>query len=411
MRKKRLAPLIIAILVGGSLFYTLSIPHSDGGGTPWTEVQAKASEVVWSNNQFALDLYPKLTAEGRNVFFSPWSISSTLAMAYEGAGGQTAKEMRSVLHLPKNDTVRREGYAAFFRYLNHVQGCVLETANALWHRKGDSFSENYLDLAREYYSAKIKQLNCSNPKKARNTINNWVANKTRGKIEKLLEKPIGGYIVMVLTNAIYFKGKWLKQFPKEATEKEKFWLTPDHSVEVPMMQMNDVFKFARTENLKAVELPYTGKDLSMMILLPERGNLKNVERSLSASKLQEIREDMQLKNVSVKMPKFTLHPRYGNGTLRTILKELGMPSAFGDANFSKMTELPVCIDDVVHEACVSVSEEGTEAAAGTGVPMPIGPSPHMNYITANHPFVFVIQENTTGNILFIGRVVNPSQGG
>ncbi|NIQ06478.1 MAG: serpin family protein [Candidatus Korarchaeota archaeon] len=410
-KSKWLIPLLPAILLGASLFIPYVLHTNDAEPPPEEIPLSKASEVVWANNQFALDLYGKLITEAENVFFSPWSISSTLAMIYEGAGGQTAEEMHSALYLPKDAMVRRTGYATFFRALNHIRGGVLETANALWPHKDYSFAESYLELCREYYSAKIEQVDYVNhPEEARKTINEWVAEKTRGKIKELLkENHVDALVRMIVTNAVYFKGTWLKQFPKEATEMEDFWVTSQHSVEVPMMQMKDTFNFTRTEDFRAVELPYVGKDLSMMLLLP-KSNLTTVEKILSAKNLQTVREDMQLQNVTLHMPKFTFHTTYD--TLAPALIELGMPSAFSTgANFSKMTGSPnpLFLSDVVHQAFVKVNEEGTEAAAATGGVIKLGPDPY--FMNVNHPFLFVIQENTTGNILFMGRVVDPSQQG
>jgi serpin B len=382
-------------------------------------------QVVEANNQFALDLYSTLASENpeSNLFFSPWSISSALAITYEGARGTTADEIRSVFYLPADDFTRRNGYKEVINGLNRGNsGFTLETANALWAEKTYPFLPSYLTTADQYYSAHVTNLDfISSPQESRRTINSWVEGETRNRIQNLLPPgSIDSATRLVITNAIYFKGTWATQFKKENTVEDNFWVTPATTVRVPMMQRTDAsakYWYAETDSLQVLGMPYAhqeGRELSMLVILPKDNNLDSAEQSLDAGKLSELRQSLVYKQVAVYFPRFRVETGY---QLHDTLSEMGMPSAFvlGVADFSGMDGTTnLFVSDVFHKAYVEVNEEGTEAAAATAVPHSMGASdPGITTIPlfrADHPFIFLIQDNENGNILFLGRVVEPAGG-
>ena len=395
--------------------------------TPIQPVSDSEKSVVEANNRFALDLYSQLKKDpqysGDNLFFSPFSISSALAITYEGARDTTADEIRNVLHFQDNDSVRRQGYAGITAGINAEKtGYTLRTANALWAEKTYPFLPDFSGTAEQYYSAKATNLDfISKPENSRKTINQWVEEKTESKILNLI--PPGGIdklTRLVITNAIYFKGTWVKQFDKNNTHEEDFRTATGKTVRVKMMQRVDkdaVYNYVATENLQALEMPYahtSGKKLSMLIILPKEDNLTVVENSLSYQKLLDIRKSLVSGRVMVYFPKFNLKTEY---RLPATLGTMGMPTAFSKvANFSGMDGTHnLFISDVIHKTFLDVNEEGTEAAAATAVVMvPIGAAmdphqpPPIPVFRVDHPFIFLIQDTETGNILFIGRVLNPS---
>jgi serpin B len=374
-----------------------------------------------------LDLYSNLKKDpnysGHNLFFSPFSISSALAITYEGARGTTADEIRNVFHFPADDSVRRQGYAGINAGMNAEKtGYTLRTANALWAEKTYPFLPEYTGTAERYYSAKTTNLDfIGKSEDSRITINQWVEDKTENKILNLV--PAGAIdpsTRLVITNAIYFKGTWVRQFDKNNTREEDFRTAPGKTARVQMMQRTDrdaVYNYAATGSLQLLEMPYartSGKELSMLVILPKEDNLAAAENYLSYQKLSDIRESLASQRVMVYFPKFRLETEY---RLPATLRAMGMPTAFSKAaDFSGMDGTRnLSISDVIHKAFVDVNEEGTEAAAATAVVMVI-PGAAMNHyepppipvFRADHPFIFIIQDTETGNILFIGRVVNPT---
>ncbi|MDN5339085.1 MAG: serpin [Euryarchaeota archaeon] len=375
------------------------------------------------NNRFAADLYRQIASDpenaGKNIFFSPYSISSALAIAYEGARGTTADEIGSVLHLPENETLRRAGFAGLDAVLHSGDGAyTLRTANALWAEETHPFLPEYVDTAGRWYGANVTNLDfIGDAEASRETINRWVEEKTKNKIRDLLPAgSIDSMTRLVITNAIYFKGTWVKQFDPAETTDEEFRIAPGEAVRVSMMRRTDedaIFGYAETESLQVLRMPYAhgnGTELSMLVLLPKDDNLTAAEEALDAETLGKIRESLIEQRVRVVFPKFTLETTY---SLPPALAAMGMPTAFTDAaNFSGMdgTE-ELFISEVVHKAFVDVNEEGTEAAAATGVVVNLASAPMEDrtpVFRADHPFVFLIVEEDSGAILFAGRIVNPA---
>jgi serpin B len=381
-----------------------------------------AGNISAGNNRFAADLYRQLASDpdyaDKNIFFSPYSISTALAITCEGARGTTADEIGSVLHLPENETLRRAGFAGLDAILNRGdENYTLRTANALWGEETYPFLPDYVDTAARWYRANVTNLDFVNDSEAsRQTINHWVEEKTEDKIRDLL--PAGSIDPMtrlVITNAIYFKGTWVKQFDPAETTEEAFRVAPDETVRVQMMRRTDenaVYGYAETETLQVLKMPYAhtdGTELSMLVLLPREDNLTAVEEVLDPGTLAEIQDSLTDRRVRVVFPKFTLETEY---SLPQALAAMGMPTAFSNAaDLSGMDGTDMLfISDVVHKAFVDVSEEGTEAAAATAVIVNLKSAPGGDttpVFRADHPFVFLIVEEDSGTILFAGRVVNP----
>ncbi len=385
----------------------------------------EAKTVVGANDQFAFDMYTNLRSGSQNqesnIFFSPFSVSSALALTYEGARGKTADEIASVLHVPKNDTLRRQQFRDINAGINTKDpSYTLDTANALWAEKTYTFLPDYLETAREFYSADATNLDfITAPDVSRGTINTWVAGKTGGKIAGLL--PRGSIIPstrLVITNAVYFYGFWKYPFLASDTRPAKFTVSPGTVVDVSMMtQTNEtlLFNYMETNSLQMVEMPYThttGKELSMLVILPRGDNMSVVENSLDAGQISGMRDALRPRLVDIYIPKFRLDTQYDMGSS---LKTMGMPTAFsGQSDFSGMDgSRNLSISTVIHKAYVDVDEKGTQATAATVVgmvAMGIGPrTPPVPVIfRADHPFLFMIEDRESGNILFMGRVMNPN---
>jgi serine protease inhibitor len=402
--------LLDPVVVSQSILEPAPPKANDTGSTP-----EGINSVVNSNNQFSLELYSNLKdREEGNIFFSPYSISTALAMAYEGARGQTAEEIQSVFHFPEDSNVRRPAFAGVYNQLNKKDAKYkLDTANALWVQQDYPLLDDYTNTTETYYGGKATNLDfVGATEQARQTINGWVEDKTNNKIKNLFPsgslKPSSR---LVLTNAIYFKGTWVKQFDKSDTRDEDFRVSSDKTVKVPMMRRTDrdaKFNYAETEDLQILEMQYDGGELSMIILLPKNDDLKSIEKSLTLEKLNDWKSRLRERRVNVFMPKFSFDTKY---LLNENLKEMGMPSAFSkSADFSGIDGTKnLFINIVVHQAFVDVNEEGTEAAAATGTGMVVTSVPQIKTFRADHPFIFMIQERETGDILFLGRVSDPTK--
>ncbi|RMZ48762.1 serpin family protein [Candidatus Marinimicrobia bacterium PRS2] len=371
-------------------------------------------EIIEANNRFAINLYSQYKSEEGNIFFSPFSISTAMAMVYEGAEGKTAKEIKSVFGFPKYDNSRRNQYSNLLSEINKKdKEYALKTANALWAQQDFQFLDEYLTTVEKYYGGKTTNLDFKNePDSSRLIINNWVEDKTNNKIKDLFPKgSIHSLTRLVLTNAIYFKAKWLIQFDADKTSDENFRVNPDKSIKVPMMQptsQKSTFNYTQNKDLQILEMPYAGEDLSMLILLPLDDDIEVLENSFTIEKLTEWKKSLRKRRVKIYIPKFKFETKY---FMKNTLINLGMPTAFTDsADFSGMTGTKdLKIDKVIHQAFIEVNEEGTEAAAATGIGMMMLTSlpPPTPIFKADHPFIFIIQQKDTGNILFMGRVSNP----
>jgi len=385
-----------------------------GAGGAGGRIPTDGKPVADGINEFALDLYAQLRSEPGNLFFSPYSISTALTMTYAGAGGETARQMREVLGFRLKDDRLHAGCANLSASLEadrKTAGYELTIANALWGQRGYGFQSGFLGLNRKHYGAGLKIVDFArNAEGARKEINGWVERKTRDRIKDLIPAGVLSPLTrLVLTNAIYFKGDWAAKFKESRTKDGIFHVSAAEKVTVPMMKQTEKFGYHQGRGFQALELPYKGDALSMVIFLPETvDGLAGIEKILTAKKIAEVTGRLHRQKVRVEMPRFKM-------TLFVSLKEalvaMGMADAFSDrrADFSGMTGgRDLYISHVLHKAFVEVNEEGTEAAAATAVVMALRgmPAPPPLF-RADRPFVFIIRDRGTGAILFMGRVANP----
>jgi len=434
MDKKFIIGIIVLLMIGMATATTVYfifpyVPKQPPKADDTSSTPQGIQEVVDANNQFAFDLYKELDkSEQGNIFYSPYSISAALAMTYEGANGQTADEIKSVFHFPEND-ILRPNFAAIYNEINSGNGAYeLRTGNALWAQKDFPLLEDYTNRVEKYYGGKATNVDfVKEPEKSRQTINAFIEEQTNNRIKDLIPKGfIDSTTRLVLTNAIYFKGTWEWEFDESKTQERDFKVTPNNIVKTPMMYMNPdkaKFNYADLGKLQILELPYKGGKISMLILLPKQGEYYNFENGkrvtynytlkdieLSSKKLEEWKNKMkETKMDSISLPKFEFDSKY---FMADTLRAMGMPTAFsGSADFSGIDgRKDLFIDQVIHQSYIKVDEKGTEAAAATAVGMKLTAVPqHENIFNANHPFIFIIQDRKTGNILFMGRVVNPNK--
>ena len=376
--------------------------------------------LVNGNGELAFDLYQALKKEDGNIFYSPYSISLALAMTYGGARGETAKQMADTLHYQLDQSNLHSVFNSLDIELGkrsegtkgkNEKGFRLNVVNAIWGQKDYKFLSTYLDLLAENYGAGLRVLDFINDSnQSRETINQWVSDQTEGRIKDLIpEGSINPLTRLVLTNAIYFNAAWKFPFKPEATTNGPFHLINGGDVTVPMMKQAENFGYAKSGNYLAVELPYDGDELSMVILMNDGGKFSDFENTLKSPAVKAIIDELKNTRVALTMPKFEFESEFG---LKATLMGMGMEEPFRDsADFSGMsTQSDLHIDDVVHKAFVSVDEAGTEAAAASAVivgttSMP----PEPVTVTLDRPFVFLIRDIETGAILFIGRITNPGQ--
>lgn len=380
-------------------------------------LSADAPHVVSGNNAFAVNLYGKLRSAKGNVFFSPYSISTALAMTYGGARGETATQMASALKFDLPADTLHPAFGTLEESLNAVQkaGHVqLSVANSLWPQRGFEFLPDYLALCKKYYGTSIQSVDYKwHTEAARKEINDWVEDKTRKKIVELL-KPgmVDDLTRLVLVDAIYFKGDWKHQFDAGLTQDEPFHVSPDTTITAPLMEQTSEFGYAEFPNLQVLEMPYAGNELSMVVLLPGKvDGLGELETNLTAGNLSTWTTRFESGKVQVFFPKFTVTSEF---PLADTLAEMGMTDAFNtNADFSGMDgRKDLYVDNVIHKAYVKVDEKGTEAAAATATVMAgaalVRPAP-IPVFRADHPFLFLIKDNQTGSILFLGRITDPSK--
>ena len=389
-------------------------PRITSPNVPATQLSA----LVTGNSNFAFDLYQELkkTSTG-NMFYSPYSISTALAMTYAGAVGETEKQMSSTLHFTLPQTQLHPAFNDLALQLaSRGQGAKgtngksfsLNIANALWGQQGYNIQSAFLNTLAQNYGAGMNLLDFINsPEDSRVIINNWVSDQTNNRIKDLLPRgSVDIYTRLVLTNAIYFDAAWKYPFAKDSTHDGTFNLLDGSTVTVPMMNDRDGFGYAKGNGYQAVELPYDGDEISMVILLPDAGKFTSFENSMDFAKVSDIISNLKTGDMVLTMPKFRFDSSF---SLKGALSALGMPIAFTDkADFSGISgNTDLEITDVIHKAFVAVDEAGTEAAAATGVVIGIVSVPQ-NQLTIDRPFIFLIRDIKTGAILFVGRVLNPA---
>ena len=407
-----------------------------------TNLSDNARLTACGNNCFALQLYQKLQGEKGNLFFSPYSISTALAMTYAGARGRTQEQMAQALCFPTSKEVVQKlaearaplspedfarAFSEIIRDLNARGGkgkgtpgakdrvrepaYELRVANALWGQQDFEFLPSFAKLVEDQYAGHLERVNFVQAAgKARRTINAWVERQTNGKIKDLIGPGLLDSMTrLVLTNAVYFKGTWASQFKKDGTQDESFTLLDGGKVQVSMMNQQARFGYGEADSLQVLEMPYVGQELSMVVLLPkESAGLGDLEKTLTAENVSKWLSGVHKQEVIVAVPKFKMTHKFNMGA---VLQAMGMTDAFSpQADFSGMTgRRDLFISAVVHQAYVDVNEEGTEAAAATGVTMKltsIAPG-RVPVFRADHPFLFLNRDIRSGSILFLGRMTNP----
>jgi len=395
---------------------------------PDAKTEMYEQTVVEGNNEFALVLFAQLQGQEGNLFFSPYSISTALAMAYAGARSETEIQMAKALHFPvitnpdketSSSVVpdRQQFASAFGRIIKDLNNrgekgsYELTVANALWGQQDYGFLTEYLELIKTNYDGQLNEADfLTAAESARKTINTWVEEKTKDKIKNLIAPGVLNSMTrLVLTNAIYFKGNWASQFETDRTKPAPFTLLSGDKIDVSMMNQTAEFSYMETEDFQGLELPYVDNELSMIILLPKSNDgLTDFEKTLTNENLSQWLGRLHKRKVIVSVPKFKMTSQFG---LASALKSMGMTDAFvpNTADFSGMNgKKDLFISAVIHKAYVDVNEEGTEAAAATGIVMGItSVGPRQPVFRADHPFLFLIVDNQTGSILFIGRVMRP----
>jgi serpin B len=373
---------------------------------------ADLAALAEGNSAFAFDLYQALKDRDGNLFFSPHSISTALAMTYAGARGETERQMAETLHfaLPQERLHRAFNALDMALSSDEEEDFQLHVANAIWGRAGHTFLATFLDVLARNYGAGLRLLDfAKDPEAARQTINQWVSDQTKEKIQDLI--PEGGITTdtaLVLANAIYFKADWLFPFPEDRTQDGTFTRLNGDPVTVPMMMMAEPqsLNYVAGDGYQALELPYKGERTGMVILLPDAGQFEAFEAGLNAGRVAEILAGMAPQQVQLTLPKFSYEAEI---RLAKTLAGMGMPDAFANADFSGMDgEQDLFIDEIFHKAFVAVDEAGTEAAAATGVVMRLTTALPGIQVMVDRPFVFAIRDLETGTILFLGRVLDPS---
>lgn len=378
------------------------------------ELDEKSAELVDADNAFGLELFQKIREESNedNIMLSPLSVSLALAMAYNGADANTKTEMEQTMKLNGlSPTQINNSYKMLIEALQSLdEDVIFEIANAIYYEQSFAAKQEFLDMNKNYYNAEVEAIDFSSPS-AISTINNWVANKTHNKIEKIIEQ-LSPDARMVLLNAIYFYGTWTKEFNEDGTKMRDFRLANGNTKEVPMMNKEDKLKYLTNDLFSAVKLPYGTGQYNMMVMLPsEDKDSQSILNELSTNNWNNWNENFETKDhVVVTMPRFKFAFELG---LKKALQKMGMIDAFTEnADFSKISDIDLFISQVIHKTYIDVNETGTEAAAVTAIVFEItsaGPSePQKIYFTVDKPFIFAITEKDTDAILFIGEVKNPS---
>lgn len=369
--------------------------------------------LVEGNTGFALDLYRALFDGEENLFLSPHSLSVVLAMTYAGARGDTETQMAEVLHFDLPQSELHPAFNALEQTMasgsaDDAESFQLRVVNALWGQQGDSFLDVFLDTLAENYGAGMWLVNFARAEETRGQINDWGAERTGGRIEELLPAgAVDGATSLVLTNAAHFQAAWLHPFNERATREAAFTLLDGQQVQVPMMEQLAGLNYAEGSGVQAIDLPYAGGELSMVILLPDEGAFKDLATGLDAEQLGAILDGLAPANVRLALPRFSYDAGY---ELRAALTNLGMSDAFGNrADLSGMDGThELFIKQVYHQAFVDVDEAGTEAAAASAVVVARKGLPQVDHeVRVDRPFLFLIRDIETDAILFLGHVVNP----
>ena len=415
MKRRLYAVAAAAVVIAASVFLyaETTVPHSI---VAFLQLGSAAipEDIASANNGFAVDFYKQVSDNDKNIFFSPASIYVVFSMLYEGAGGDSAEQIQTAFGFDPDEQTRHNATAhtmsSISRYDPHS---TLELANSMWLADWLAPYDSYVNTIRGTYLADIERVDFKDSQGSTDRINSWAYEKTREKIKKILApEDVNHLTALVLANAIYFKGTWVTQFPEENTRESEFWKDGTQSVRTDFMNVVSMFDHTQQDGVQALRLPYKGDRLSMLVILPaDRDGMDPLQETLSADLIQKWNKDMLQTDVRVSMPKFRMETHYD---VADSLTRLGVTDVFDPhkANLSGIADVSdrkMFVSKSVQKAFVDVNEEGTEAAAVTAVvgTMISAPPPPVPFI-ADRPFVFIIQDDESGAILFMGRVTDPS---
>jgi len=394
----------------------MRLPSFIFGSSPGASA-VQTQSIVDSNTAFALSLYDELKSRPGNIFFSPFSISTALAIAYAGARGETEKQMGRVLHFGTNQRQVHPTFGELQRRLSEASekpGIRLNIANALWAQKGHPFRPDFMEISSGNYRANVNSADfLTAAEAARGEINHWVSQQTNDRIQDILPPDsLTDLTRLILANAVYFKGIWAEPFDAGETSSQPFHLLPMRRVQAQLMHHFDNVRYTGENDFQAVELPYQSDELSMVILLPrEVDGCAGLERRLTPTLLSRSLIQMKPRPVEIFLPRFRLQSAFD---LCAPLAKMGMPNAFGpEADFSGIDGTrQLFISGVFHKAWGEVNEEGTEAAAATAMAVAgcarMTPPPPPPVFRADHPFIFAIRDTRFGSVLILGRLTDPT---
>ncbi len=418
-RKKRdSSDTLRAILVVVLLFAALLASSCDGNENlepiqkePKPDLPEKSADLIKSSNTFGFEMFKILNEKekkDKNIFVSPTSVSMALAMAYNGADTKTKTEMEKVLGFAGYSRQQiNETFQQLANLLENINPKIqLDIANSIWYRSGFPIYSDFINANQTYYDAEVAELDFANQKESLKIINGWVAENTNNKIKEILDG-IPPEAMLYLINAVYFKANWKYKFDKKNTHNMDFFTSNNKPISVPFMYLNSDLNVYNDENLQAVELPYSDDSFSMLVLLPQKDKSVNQLVELLDDKYwNTINNSLQEEqDIKLYFPKFKFEYKT---ELQEILAIQGMPSAFaGDADFSKISSMNLFISRVIHKSYVDVNEEGTEAAAVTAIEFEFMSVTSEKKLKINRPFLFAIQEKSTGSIVFIGKINEP----
>ena len=415
MKRILIISIVIGVLALAAILYTT---NSDMQISTSDRTNYVPKNITSANNDFAINFYKTIYNDtkyrDKNIFFSPTSMVTAFSMLYEGAREDTAAQMEDVFGFNPDTQTRHKSIIELMSSLNRNDSSTLTLANALWIGKQYELSESYVDTVQQVYLADVESVDFTDPENGVKKINHWAAEKTNDKIKKVIsEKDVNVYTLAVLNNAIYFKGIWLTQFSKEDTTQKDFWTGIEY-VEADFMNIfSNRFNYAIVNGTQILQLSYEGDRLSMLLILPNDLNgISDLEESLSTIMIKEWRDALYETDVDISIPKFEIKTHY---KLNDPLIEMGMPDAFNETNanlsgIADIRTLPgnIYVSKATQDAYVKVNEEGTEAAAVTTIILATEEeSPPTPYFNANHPFLFLIQDDQSGTILFMGKIVYP----
>lgn len=405
----------ISILLAFTVLFALgcdeeSTTSCEGNGE---ETSSNLALRIERTNKFAFDLYQELRSSEGNLLISPHSIAVAFGMTYAGARGKTESDMAEVLCF----RYPQSGFHSALKELNELlmsrgkpeleDSFRLSMANGCWGREDLTYLPAYLDTLAINYGTSMQYLDIANePEESRTIINQWVAEQTEDRILELMPSgKLDDQTYLVLANTVYFRAAWLHRFGEGYTNERAFTLIDGGQISVPIMRGELRFRYCQGVGYRAVELPYVGEEVAMLVILPDEGQFEAFESSMDAQKLAAVIVGLKETYIVLGLPRFSFTSDF---VLIATLHDMGMTDAFSPgANFSGMDGIDdgvPWIDVVAHKTFISVDENGTEASAGTIMELSLGIH---DYLWADRPFLFVIRDTETGTILFLGRVLDP----